>query len=43
VVLVFDIGTSVLKGGIINTRGDLLERAEVPLDLAAGDHRLQPG
>lgn len=39
-VLVFDIGTSVLKGGIINTRGDLLDRAEVPLDLAAGDHPL---
>jgi xylulokinase len=40
VVLVFDIGTSVLKGGIINNRGDLLERAQAPLHLAGGGHPL---
>jgi xylulokinase len=33
VVLVFDIGTSVLKGGIIDNRGDLLDRAQVPVHL----------
>jgi len=40
VVLVFDIGTSVVKGGIINAQGNLLERAEVPVVLAGSNHPL---
>jgi xylulokinase len=40
VVLVFDIGTSALKGGIINRKGELLEKAEVPLCLMEGSHPL---
>ena len=39
-VLAFDIGTSVLKGGIINERGDLIEKAQASLDLTGGGHPL---
>jgi xylulokinase len=40
VILTFDIGTSALKGGVFDSAGGLLSRAEVPVHLSDGDDPL---
>ncbi len=39
-ILTFDVGTSVLKGAVIDPQGRLLRRAEVPVNLADRDNPL---